>query len=473
MISLILAAGYGARMRPYTDHTHKTLLPVAGQPLIDRMIDNLRSVGVHTHLVVTGYRADELCAHLRETFADDTFLFVHNPRYAETNNIVSLALAFEHLPAGQDVLLLESDVVCGPDLLQMLVDSPWRDVALVDHYGTGMDGTVVTVTDGVITAVIPPHLQGADFDFHDKYKTLNIYKFSAEFCRDVFAGLLRWYAHSMDGNVYYELILGMLIYMRRATVHAQVVEGHRWAELDDPGDLRVAEYTFAPDRRREVLEDWWGGYWSLDVVDFCFLRNMYWPTPAMLGEMRRNLPQLLWNYGSAQHILDQKLTWWLQCREGRVTALAGLSQVFPLLRHAFSGKRALVPSPTFGEYARVFPNADRYADTFHIDLAAVEAQAQAGDAEVVVVVTPNNPTGTTVAAADLHALAKRHPQRVFVIDESFQGFSSDPSLTTLLDTAPLDNVLVLVSLSKVMGVPGARLGYVYTCNAEWTARLRG
>ena len=473
MISLLLAAGMGARMRPLTDDTHKTMLRIAGQPLIDRMIDDLIALGIRTHLVVTGYRAEELRAHLEARYPDETWIFVHNARYAETNNIMSLALAFEHVPEGAGIVLIECDLVCPSGLMRRLVESPWPDVALVDRYRTGMDGTVVTLGElGVVTSVIPPHLQGADFDFRDKFKTLNLYKFSAEFCRSTFRGLLQWYARTMDGTIYYELILGILIYLRQARIHAEVVEGTPWAEVDDPSDLRVAEFTFEPERRREVLEESWGGYWSLDVLDFSFLRNMHWPTPAMYGEMRRNLPALLQNYGSAQRVLDMKLGWWLLCTEGRAVLLSGQSQAFPFLARRFTGRRALVPAPTFGEYRRAFPDAATYADRFALDPMEIEARAEAENAEIIVIVTPNNPTGTVVPGEAIHAMAKRHPDRMVIVDESFQGFTDAVSMIELLEQEPLDNVLVLVSLSKTMGAPGARLGYAYSCNAFWVEEIR-
>ena len=458
-------------MRPLTDNQHKTLLEVAGQPLIDRIIDDLVALGVHTHLVVTGYRADDLKNHLQSRYPQEQWIFVHNARYRDTNNIMSLAMAFEHLPDGHDIILIESDLVCSPGLLRRVVESPWPNVALIDRYRTGMDGTVVTVADGVVTSVIPPHLQGANFDFSDKYKTLNIYKFSAEFCRNTFRGLLQWYANTMDNNIYYELIIGILIYLRQARIYVELVNDAPWSEIDDPCDFRVAAFTFEPENRQVLLEETMGGYWSLEILDFHFLRNMHWPTPAMYGELRRNLPALMQNYCSSQIILDIKLTWWLSCQKGRATLLPGLSQIFPFLQRWLHGQCILIPRPTFGEYSRVFPEAISYHDDFAVDLGTVEAEAIRLNARAIVIVSPNNPTGTTLEGEDIVSLASRHPQRLFVVDESFKGFSSATSVVELLEREPLDNVIVLVSLSKTMGVPGVRLGYLYTSNSALTARL--
>ena len=150
----------------------------------------------------------------------------------------------------------------------------------------------------LIRSIIPPHLQGPDFDFSDKFKTLNIYKFSRQFCASVFKQLLGYYTKAIDDNCYYELILGILIYVGQAQIHAEVLDGEVWAELDDPNDLRVAEFVFDRPARAAIIEESFGGLWAHNVLDFGFIRNMHFPPSAMLAEMKGNLPNLLHNYGS-------------------------------------------------------------------------------------------------------------------------------------------------------------------------------
>lgn len=465
MQAVILAAGRGLRMRPLSNLHHKTLIPIDGIVLIDRLLQSLAAVDVNDVLIVTGYDAENLEKHVLDGFSRMNIRFVRNERYETTNNIVSLALAFEQLSLDDDLLLIEADLILDDAILRRLIDTPADDAALLDRHQPGMDGTVVTIEGGIITSVIPPHLQGAGFNFTDKYKTLNVYKFSSDFCKSVFAGLLSYYAKTVDGNVYYELILGILIYLKQAHVHGVLVEeGEKWAELDDPNDLRVAKWIFQTQDRLPLMENTFGAYWNYDVVDFCFLRNMYWPTPSMQSELRRVMVDLLSNYGSKQEILNEKLDLWLLCRPGRAVALSGLSQIFPWLKRRYEGKHVLTPDPTFGEYKRAFPDALHYRDYFSFDCASLETQLEGID--VCVVVSPNNPTGTEVDAAVLHSLIQRHPDIVFLVDESFQGFSIQTSLVSLLDDAPLDNAVVLASLSKTLGIPGARLGYVYTCDPQ-------
>jgi histidinol-phosphate/aromatic aminotransferase/cobyric acid decarboxylase-like protein len=220
-----------------------------------------------------------------------------------------------------------------------------------------------------------------------------------------------------------------------------------------------------------LLTSGWGGHWNSDVLDFAFIRNMYFPPPAMLSELRLNLPALLHNYGSRQAILDEKLAWALQWPRHLVHALAGASQCYPWLRSWFQGQKVVIPGPTFGEYPRVFPEAARYPAGPGSDWADIERAA--ADADVVVLVNPNNPTGTVHATDSIRDLAVRHPSTTFVVDESFIDFSDEPSIVNLLEQDALTNVLVIKSLSKCLGVPGLRLGALLTSDPGLAARIRG
>ena len=286
MKAIILAAGYGNRMRPLTDNNHKTLLQIAGEPIIDRIMSGFISHDIKDVVVVTGYRQNDLRTHLDQTYSHVNITYVHNEKYRETNNIFSLALAFQQVEINDDILLIESDLIYEPHVLDQIVNSRYSNVALLSLYQRGMDGTVVKVADDKITEVIPPHLQDENFDFSDKYKTLNIYKFSRAFCNNEFQRLLEYYATVVDDNCYYELILGILIYMQREQIFCEVVDHTAWAEVDDPNDLRGAEFQFNTKDRRNLLEGGFGGYWNYDITDFCFIRNMYFPTPSIISEIK-------------------------------------------------------------------------------------------------------------------------------------------------------------------------------------------
>jgi histidinol-phosphate/aromatic aminotransferase/cobyric acid decarboxylase-like protein len=189
----------------------------------------------------------------------------------------------------------------------------------------------------------------------------------------------------------------------------------------------------------------------------------------MVSSLRQFLPDLLQNYGSSQVTLDLKLALALQTDASRLRALNGASQLYPLLARQFGGAKVLRPDPTFGEYSRMFPDADTYPDHPGVDVDDLARRAP--DHDLVVVVNPNNPTGTTLESAWLLDMAAAAPSTTFLVDESFIEFSDEPSLIRLLSSSPRDNVIVLKSLSKTYGVPGVRLGAVFSTCIPTIARL--
>jgi MurNAc alpha-1-phosphate uridylyltransferase len=62
--AMVLAAGFGERMRPLTLRMPKPLVPIAGKPLIDHVLDRLAAAGVETAVVNVHYLPEQLEAHL-------------------------------------------------------------------------------------------------------------------------------------------------------------------------------------------------------------------------------------------------------------------------------------------------------------------------------------------------------------------------------------------------------------------------
>jgi histidinol-phosphate/aromatic aminotransferase/cobyric acid decarboxylase-like protein/choline kinase len=471
MKTVLLAAGLGRRMRPLTDACHKCLIEISpGVTILGRILQSLSRRGVDEVVIVTGYRADDVRQYAEQTFPGMNFVFVHNERYAETNNIHSMALAFEAVDFSDGLILIESDLVVDDSVFDVLDSCPHENVALLDRYKPGMDGTVVRMdADAKIVSVIPSDRQPEGFDFSNTFKTLNIYRFSASFTSDVFSRMVKFYAQTVDDNCYYELVLGMLIAIGHADVRGATVREDTWCEVDDPVDLDHARFMSSPAKRRSALDETWGGYWGLGVIDFAFLRNMHFPTPQIVAEMRLQLPELMGCYGSSQAVLDRKIAWFMEVPEERIVAINGASQFFPWAAGEFGDRTVWLQSPTFGEWTRAFPHASTYSDVGDARLHVPHPLPRSG---LAVIVNPNNPTGTTIANDEILAECRDNPDTMYLIDESFIRFSGQPSIVEELERNPLGNVVVLQSLSKALGVPGVRIGFVYSTNVDALARFR-
>jgi len=112
MIGLVLAAGAGRRLRPYTDTLPKAMVPVDGDTtILDIALRNLAHVGLTDIAVVVGYRAEAVEAvqgTLEQRYGVQLTL-VHNDRAEEWNNAYSLWLARDHFAGG--ALLVNGDTV--------------------------------------------------------------------------------------------------------------------------------------------------------------------------------------------------------------------------------------------------------------------------------------------------------------------------------------------------------------------------
>src|SRR5262249_58356141 len=62
--AMVLAAGLGLRMRPLTDRMPKPLVPVAGRPLLDHVLDKLGNAGVTEAVVNVHYLGEQIIEHV-------------------------------------------------------------------------------------------------------------------------------------------------------------------------------------------------------------------------------------------------------------------------------------------------------------------------------------------------------------------------------------------------------------------------
>ncbi|WP_454562292.1 phosphocholine cytidylyltransferase family protein [Pseudomonas sp. AIG] len=122
MKAIILAAGRGSRMKSLTDERPKCLVELRGKPLLEWQLESLRAAGISDIAVVTGYR--------RELLAERGLSEFHNPRWAETNMVSSLACAESWLE-GQPCIVSYSDIFYSPVAVQSLINS---DAALAVTY---------------------------------------------------------------------------------------------------------------------------------------------------------------------------------------------------------------------------------------------------------------------------------------------------------------------------------------------------
>ncbi|HYT25619.1 MAG TPA: Rv2231c family pyridoxal phosphate-dependent protein CobC [Actinomycetota bacterium] len=181
------------------------------------------------------------------------------------------------------------------------------------------------------------------------------------------------------------------------------------------------------------------------------------PPPPLRAELARALER------AGAYPDEGPATVALADRHGRapaeVLAANGSVEAFWLLACVLRPGRAVVVHPSFTEpEAALRAAGHRVERAFrHPEDYALDPGAIPGDADLVVVGNPNNPTGTLDPAAALAALAR--PGRVLVVDEAFMEFCpGEPE--SLAARAELPGLVVVRSLTKLWGLAGIRAGYL-------------
>ncbi len=220
---------------------------------------------------------------------------------------------------------------------------------------------------------------------------------------------------------------------------------------------------------REDLRDF-GGYKSarteaLQGEVWLNANESAWANPADSKATSRRYPD------PQPAALRKALAGLYSCDEDQLLIGRGSDEAIDLLVRALCnpGKDAVVITPpVFGMYAVCarLQNAPVIevalqdgVDGFAPDLGAVARTAIEGDAKIVFICSPSNPSGSAIPLDAIEQLAARLQGRsLVVVDEAYGEFSDTPSATTLLTSQP--NIAVLRTLSKAHALAAARIGVV-------------
>jgi histidinol-phosphate aminotransferase len=151
----------------------------------------------------------------------------------------------------------------------------------------------------------------------------------------------------------------------------------------------------------------------------------------------------------------------------QVWAANGSNEVMQQILQAFGGpgRTAISFAPTYSMYPEYARNthtrwvAGRRSDDFGIDLDAALELIAAERPDVVILTSPNNPTGTALDPVHARALIEAAPG-VVVVDEAYAEFRREGTPTSLELLAEFPRLLVTRTMSKAFALAGGRLGYV-------------
>ena len=254
MRAIILAAGEGTRLKPYTDNIPKCMVKLAGKPLLHRQIEVLRSMNLEDIMVVGGY-----CAKSLDSLGAETSF---NPNYMKTNMVATLFCAEDWMKE-EDLLICYGDIVYEQRVIESLIacsypigvsiDRSWKrlwDLRMDDPLS---DAETLSLTNS--DRIIEIGKKATSFDQIDG-QYIGLIKVRSDFVRpfkDAWYSLDRQRLY--DGkdleNMYMTSFLQHLIDID-FDVRAAFTE-NGWLEVDTAEDLELYERCFHEGTLKEII----------------------------------------------------------------------------------------------------------------------------------------------------------------------------------------------------------------------------
>lgn len=154
--AVILAAGRGTRMQALTDEMPKPMLPLAGRPMLEHILERLKAAEFTSALLVTGYHAEVIERHFAHFPME-----LHFVRQEPLDGTAHAALLARDFAGSDDFLLTYGDILIEPhDYLGLCSAlSPESEAVVgVKEVEDPWAGAAVYETSGIVTAIIekPP-----------------------------------------------------------------------------------------------------------------------------------------------------------------------------------------------------------------------------------------------------------------------------------------------------------------------------
>ena len=198
-----------------------------------------------------------------------------------------------------------------------------------------------------------------------------------------------------------------------------------------------------------------------DALRLDFNENTLAPSPRVLAKLRALTAEGLTIYPEREPV-ERVVAEHLGLESNQVILTNGVDEAIHLVACAFldEGDEALICTPTFFMYdvsismmssrlVRV-QSDDSLAFPYERFLAAITPRTK-----LIIIASPNNPTGAVVSREHLLAIAHAAPHAVVMVDEAYFHFFGD---TVLGDVASTPNLLVARTFSKAYGLASLRIG---------------
>ena len=238
MKAIILAAGVGRRLGPFTERHPKSLLRFGGESLLGRHLRLLGDHGVQEITVVAGHLAGQVEAEIAASPCSAPVRVAINPLYRRGSALSVLAAS--DVLENSGCVLMDADLLYEQELLERLLRAESANCLLVDGrlHDSGEEVKVVVRPDG-LACELGKSIRGAGMVAGE---SVGIFKFDQAAGRSL-VERLRIMADA-DPDVEYES--GISDLMRDVDLGCVKVDGLAWIEIDFPEDVERARARVYP-----------------------------------------------------------------------------------------------------------------------------------------------------------------------------------------------------------------------------------
>ena len=246
MKAIILAAGVGRRLGKDGEIQPKCLLRFNGKSLLERHLDYLCYCQIDTVAIAVGYQAEMIQDEIKRVGAETWVTTIYNPDYTQ-GSLISLWTLREHLAAGEDLLLMDADVLYDRHIIERLVKTDIPNCFLLDRdFEPGDEPVKLCVHNGQLIEFRKQVAPTLVYDFSGE--SVGFFRFDGAIAHRLAACTERYVAEGRYEEPYEEAIRDLLLDAPEVFGYEDIT-GLPWIEIDFPEDIQRAQNKILPQLR--------------------------------------------------------------------------------------------------------------------------------------------------------------------------------------------------------------------------------
>lgn len=250
MKAIILAAGVGRRLGKDGQIQPKCLLKFNGKSLLERHLNNLHHYKIDEVVIAVGYQAQKIQDEIKALGAENWVSTVYNPDYTK-GSVISLWTVRQHLVAGDDILLMDADVLYDRRIIERLVKTNIPNCFLLDRdFEAGDEPVKLCVRDNYLVEFRKQIAPGLAYDFAGE--SVGFFRFGSIAAHRIATHTEQYVADGRHDEPYEEVIRDLLLETPEKFGYEDIT-GLAWLEIDFPQDIQRAQNDILP--QIEVVEN--------------------------------------------------------------------------------------------------------------------------------------------------------------------------------------------------------------------------